>query len=204
MAWPNTPLTTYTFNGAPPIKSFDLNEIQGAINGIVNGTLTLGSVTVDGTGGVVIAGTPGHVIAPNVDTNIVTFNNNTTSYPAFGVSIKNQVLNKSIVKAWGVLNFDATTALVTFQGVGFNNPTYTTATSNITIPFLDNFTTTNYTVLCTGSSMDGANRFFVDVDPANRFTSNFVIRFYDSTYNAAALPLIATSVYFVVLGVQVG
>ena len=38
MAWPSTPLTTYSAGIAPAIQAFDLNAFQSAINGIVNGT----------------------------------------------------------------------------------------------------------------------------------------------------------------------
>lgn len=59
MAWPATPLTTYTANTAPAIKAFDLNAFQSGINGIINGTYNLQAVTVT-------SGSPGSVIAPAV------------------------------------------------------------------------------------------------------------------------------------------
>lgn len=59
MAWPSTPLTTYVAGSAPTIKAFDLNAFQSAINGIVNATYSLAAVVVDGTGGAIVATTPG-------------------------------------------------------------------------------------------------------------------------------------------------
>lgn len=52
MAWPNSPLTTYSPGTTPWIKADDMNAIQSGINGIINGTYSLASATVDGTGGV--------------------------------------------------------------------------------------------------------------------------------------------------------
>lgn len=51
MAWPNTPLTTYLAGMTPYIKAADLNAFQVAINGLVNGTLSVKSIVADGTGG---------------------------------------------------------------------------------------------------------------------------------------------------------
>lgn len=51
MAWPKTPLTNYIANFLPKIKSFDLNIIQTTINSLVKGTLSVNSLTIDGTGG---------------------------------------------------------------------------------------------------------------------------------------------------------
>lgn len=59
MAWPSTPLTSYVAGVTPYIKAFDLNALQGGVNGIVNGTYSLHSLTLDGTGGAVVAGSPG-------------------------------------------------------------------------------------------------------------------------------------------------
>lgn len=59
MAWPLTPLTTYTANFAPAIKAFDLNAFQSGINGIVGGTYSVAGVYVDGTGGAVVAAPAG-------------------------------------------------------------------------------------------------------------------------------------------------
>lgn len=61
MAWPITPLTTYVAGGLPWISASDLNAIQDAINRIINGTYSHKAVVVDGTGGIVTAGTPGTV-----------------------------------------------------------------------------------------------------------------------------------------------
>lgn len=59
MAWPNTPLTSYLAGGLPAIKAFDLNAFQAAINGIINATLSLLGVVIDGTGGNLVTPTPG-------------------------------------------------------------------------------------------------------------------------------------------------
>lgn len=59
MAWPSTPLTTYVAGSAPTIKAFDLNAFQSAITGIVNATYSLAAVVADGTGGAIVATTPG-------------------------------------------------------------------------------------------------------------------------------------------------
>jgi hypothetical protein len=54
MAWPSTPLTTYSAGNPPAIQAADLNAFQSAINGIINGTYSLRGVVVDGTGGSVV------------------------------------------------------------------------------------------------------------------------------------------------------
>ena len=59
MAWPSTPLTTYSAGIAPAIQAFDLNAFQSAINGIVNGTYSLAAVVADGSGGAVVVPVPG-------------------------------------------------------------------------------------------------------------------------------------------------
>lgn len=51
MVWPNSALTAYVAGTTPAIKAFDLNEIQGTIVDMVNGEVTLASLTLDGTGG---------------------------------------------------------------------------------------------------------------------------------------------------------
>lgn len=59
MAWPATPLTTYSAGTTPTIKAFDLNAFQSAINGIITGTYSLKGLLLDGTGGNVVAPPPG-------------------------------------------------------------------------------------------------------------------------------------------------
>lgn len=61
MAWPNTPLTSYSANTTPVIHAGDLNSIQDAINRIVVATYSLKAVVVDGTGGSVVAPVAGTV-----------------------------------------------------------------------------------------------------------------------------------------------
>lgn len=67
MACPNTPRTTYIANRTPAIKADDLNAFQSAINGIINGTFSLGSVNIDSTGGNVVTPMPGKLTAQTGD-----------------------------------------------------------------------------------------------------------------------------------------
>lgn len=64
MTWPATPLTTYVANFTPAIAAYDLNAFQDGINGLVNGTYNLQSVTLTtGTPGTVVSAVPGSAIA---------------------------------------------------------------------------------------------------------------------------------------------
>lgn len=64
MTWPATPLTTYVANLTPAIAAYDLNAFQSGINGLVNGTYNLQSVTLTtGTPGTVVTAVPGSAIA---------------------------------------------------------------------------------------------------------------------------------------------
>ena len=88
MAWPNTPLTTYIANTTPAIKASDLNAFQAAINRIINGTYSLKSVVIDGTGGT--------VTAPPTGTLSVTSSASAASLPgtaiSFGTSYKEALI----------------------------------------------------------------------------------------------------------------
>lgn len=61
MAWPLSPLTSYVGTTTPYIKATDLNSFQSAINGVFNGTLSLKSVVVDGTGGAASSPSAGEI-----------------------------------------------------------------------------------------------------------------------------------------------
>jgi len=132
--WPNTPLTTYTFDGAPPIKSMDLNAIQDAINRIINGTYSLKAVTIDGTGGNIVAPAAGSFTVSGttifngdltiatghtLNTDSVTFTGGSIGYPTAATSINNLAINGNQCKAWGFAQFDAAgTALSSTDAIG--------------------------------------------------------------------------------------
>lgn len=85
IAWPSTPLTSYAAGVTPYIKAFDLNSLQSGTNGIINGTFSLHSVVIDGTGGSVVAGTAGTI----------------------RVSATNSAAGASPAVAWGVMHKEA-------------------------------------------------------------------------------------------------
>lgn len=143
--WPNTPLTTYTFDGAPPIKSMDLNAIQDAINRIINGTYSLKALTIDGTGGNIVAPAAGSfTVSGNtifsgdltiatghtLNTDSVTFTGGSIGYPTAATSIKNKAINGNQCKAWGFALFDTTaSSLSSTDSIGCVS-TYSTSSGN--------------------------------------------------------------------------
>jgi len=95
MAWPSTPLTTYSAGIAPAIQAFDLNAFQSAINGIVNGTYSLAAVVADGSGGAVVVPVPG--------TTKVSANLTETTLPGTARSKGTDCIG---TRLWGWVNFD--------------------------------------------------------------------------------------------------
>jgi len=153
LAWPNTPLTTYTFDGAPPIKSMDLNAIQDAINRIINGTYSLRSVTIDGTGGNIVAPAAGTlnisgniIVTPGstLRTDSVTFNAGAVGYPASNVSILDKAIDGNQCKGWGVAAFDGAGA-ATLDSIGCV-VNYTAGHSYFGVTLNDNMTSNNYSI----------------------------------------------------------
>lgn len=102
MAWPNTPLTSYSPGTTPWIKADDLNAIQSAINGIINGTYTLKTLYVDSTGGNTAAQLPGLVVANGRVTH--TTLPNTVNYAA------GTVAQGTVARAWAWVNGDSSFA----------------------------------------------------------------------------------------------
>jgi len=94
MAWPSTPLTTYSAGIAPAIQAFDLNAFQSAINGIVNGTYSLAAVVADGSGGAVVVPVPG--------TTKVSANLTETTLPGTARSKGTDCIG---TRLWGWVNF---------------------------------------------------------------------------------------------------
>lgn len=98
MAWPNSPLTTYSPGTTPWIKADDLNAIQSAINSLYNGTLTVKTLYVDSTGGNAVTQLPGLVVANGRVTH--TTLPNTVNYVA------GTVAQGTVARAWAVVNRD--------------------------------------------------------------------------------------------------
>lgn len=95
MAWPSTPLTTYSAGIAPAIQAFDLNAFQSAINGIVKGTYSLAAVVADGSGGAVVVPVPG--------TTKVSANLTETTLPGTARSKGTDCIG---TRLWGWVNFN--------------------------------------------------------------------------------------------------
>lgn len=102
MAWPNSPLTTYSPGTTPWIKADDLNAIQSAINGIINGTYTVKTLYANSVGGTVLVQQPGLVVADGTVTHTVL--PNTTNYLA------GTVARGTVARAWAVVNADSSFA----------------------------------------------------------------------------------------------
>lgn len=175
MAWPSTPLTTYTANTAPAIKAFDLNAFQSGINGIINGTYSLKALVVDGTGGSIVAPTANTL---QIGTGaVVTLDGGKIAFtgvvnPSATTSIKNQVLPLSAVKAWGFFQTDGAGNISRTDGIGFGNPVF--SGTLMRFPFTDAMATAQYGVWAFGydSSDAQGNTTYQSYPPNN--TVNYV------------------------------
>ena len=159
MAWPNTPLTSYSPGTTPWIKADDLNAIQSAINGIINGTYTLKTLYVDSTGGNTAAQLPGLVVANGRVTH--TTLPNTVNYAA------GTVAQGSVVRAWAVVNGDSSFAR------GFK--VYSTGRTPMGIPAGD------YTVVFDTNPSDRVNvAVFASIDGLTPTPSSIQVHPFDS------------------------
>lgn len=131
MAWPSTPLTTYSAGTTPWIKAFDMNSIQSGINGTINGTYSLASATVDGTGGSVITPVAGSLTVSGTNGGALTWP--TTAYPK-GTMFQDSVTLGWVRGYWNGAAMVATQAYnllsMTRTGVGAYTITFQPVVSN--------------------------------------------------------------------------
>lgn len=208
MAWPNTPLTTYTFDGAPPIKSMDLNAIQDAINRIINGTYSLRAVTIDGTGGNIVAPVAGSLTVSGttifngdltiatghtLNTDSVTFTGGSTGYPTDATSINNLAINGNQCKAWGVAGF--ATIGNSFDSIGCQI-SYMAAATSFDVTLNDAMTSSFYSIV---SGVGSPN--VVLLKTTSITANSFTISLRDIT-NTPVVPGNGTTVSFAVFGRQ--
>lgn len=143
-----------------------MNQIQDAINQIINGTYSLKSLTVDGTGGVVVSQAPGQITSTGaihaggaITTTgeffgeYLVFPNDFLSYPTPGTDIANSIRNLNTCKAWGTISWNGTSNVIQNDSAGCII-TWSTGMYPI-VTFNKNMASTTYAVIVSYGTSDG-------------------------------------------------